>query len=397
MSDLQHLERDITFFANGPVRKEALEPVIEEASRRGYSVSITDNLSAEAEIGVYNDHTDRIEEVNSKLSCIMFHSIDCSYKERHWMREHWDSFDIGFVIGEVAASNWQSQSSFPKARPSIGVFSVGWPKGDKAFTDEFKNMIQQERDERDLYSNPTIIYAPSGSTSDKQKLEELLNAIKQIDYTANLLIRQHPSVKNPVPDGLVERVEENDRIHLLDQSRDIIECIALSDILISEESSVLLEAVLVNTIPISVVDWPIVRGRQKKTKSVKTIPETAIRTSRENLPNTLEEVINDLDTILEQIIGKRERNFSNVGKSSSVTMDIIDAYVDDEAPPMEPVESHESLTANIYWKLKITPTNFYQGSRKRVVNSMSDRTKEKLKKLKLDKAILAIDDLFDYK
>ena len=50
------LKKDITFIYSDSAEKSIYKPVAEEAEKRGYKVTLTDDKFAKSEIGVYCQH-----------------------------------------------------------------------------------------------------------------------------------------------------------------------------------------------------------------------------------------------------------------------------------------------------------------------------------------------------
>ncbi|RQG92067.1 CDP-glycerol glycerophosphotransferase family protein [Natrarchaeobius chitinivorans] len=327
----------ITFFSNGPVRKEALDPIVAEAERRGYDTVFEEDLSAEAEVGIYNEHTYRIQEVNAALSVIGFHSIDCPYKGDHWIGEPWDQFDIGFVPGAATGEKWVRNSWYPKARPDIGLFEVGWPKSDDVFSDSFQQRLEAIRTEYRVPEGSSVMFTPSYPST--EKLREFLSATEKYD---NRLVKLHPSHNNR---EIAQGVKTDDVI-FLDENKKIMECLSIADVSVSDESSVIQESILTGTIPVSVTDWMIGSNRDKKPSA--RMPGFAIQTPRSNLGSTLSSLVDDLEAHREQLLEQRDHHFANVGSSAAVAMDVIEAVIHDDPLPVAPLEPEYSLPAHIY-------------------------------------------------
>lgn len=74
--------------------RSAYQPIAEEAERRGYCVTITDDKFAKCEIGFYCQHMNHPQY--SKFSVIMLHDIIQQYGNWPdiWYREPWNKYDI---------------------------------------------------------------------------------------------------------------------------------------------------------------------------------------------------------------------------------------------------------------------------------------------------------------
>jgi len=343
--NLNDLSKEITFFSTGPVRREVFQPIEVEAKKRGYETKYTSDHSEKAEIGFYNEHTYRINQINSELSAITVHSLDCLYGENHWITEPWSRFDIGFVPGEYTAKKWKNCSWYPKARPNMGVYRTGWTKSDPIGTQQFNKEVNKIKDEINLFEGKTALFAPISATD--QKFYDFINNCGCFD---NLLIKTHPSYDTNLPD-----VKE-DNITILPPETGIFKSSALADVLVSDKSSVLQESILTETVPVSVVDW--VSGFSKNKSIDSRIPDFAIKTKREQLNNTLHSVIKNYDTHVDQINHVRDEHFDNIGNSAAVTMDIIDEIVAYGCPQQQPIESDYSIIARTYGVFRETIADY---------------------------------------
>jgi len=365
-----NLSKEITFFSTGPVRREVFEPIATEAEKRGYETSYTDDHSTEAEIGFYNEHTYRIDQVNSTMSAITVHSLDCLYGENHWITEPWSQFDIGFVPGAVTAKNWQDCSWYPKARPSMGVFRTGWTKADPIRTDQFSKSVNDLARQIGLSEGKTALFAPIAATD--EKLQDFVESANQFE---NLLVKTHPSYDPDLSD-----ITEP-KLTVLSPKTEIFKASAVADVLVADESSVLQEAILTETIPVSVVDW--ISGSSKTETAGSHIPDFAIKTNRQNLRETLCLIIEEYDTHVERIRDAQHKHFDNIGHSSVVTMDIIDEIVAHGQPQRPPIEPDYSTFEAVYG-------NF----REFLVDYIPERAKEPLRSMRVDEAMFKIDKRF---
>jgi hypothetical protein len=139
-----------------------VEPLAEEAAKRGYTIHFTEQMDERAEIGVYCQHACI---PNADFSIIMLHDL----AQRHdiwpnfWHYEPWHHFDIGLLPGQTWVDRWQYLADFPVAKTKLGVFNLGWPKADLIFRnhDQFATAAQQLREKLGLKHKKSILYAPS--------------------------------------------------------------------------------------------------------------------------------------------------------------------------------------------------------------------------------------------
>lgn len=371
------IERRITFFVNQPKHEEAVAPIAEAARNRGYEVTYTGDLAADAEIGVYLDHVHKINSVNATLSVVMLHSIDDAYKPDHWLDEPWYRFDVGLLHGNPAVENWISQSWHPKTRPKLGAFCVGWPKFDPVFSPGSGPDADALKSQLGIDDGLTAIYAPYGEDDDK-----LASFVAEARGTVpNLLIRHAPRDEVDYTRPFYEEILADDRVYVLDDTWEFIECLRISDVLVSDGSSVIQEAVLTDTVPISVTEW-------RKPAVDEVLPEYCFETSRNELAALLENICDDLSAYRRTLQEHRDNHFANLGSSSETVVDLLDAFVDGREPPIDPIPHETTAIRRVYSRLIGMP---YQRFRDRVVFSMSNDTKARLRRWQLDRPLNYLD------
>lgn len=386
---MDNVTREITFFSPGGLHDEAVEPISDEAKRRGHDVRFSRDVTDSAEIGVYTQHTHKISAINADLSFVSFHGIDQGYTE--WTSENWNRFDVGLLPSKVAAENWQSKSWQPRIRPKIGVFPVGWPKSDVVFTAQFQDRVDQLVQEYDIDDGRTTIYAPT--VENDGKLHDYVAASRDVADT--ILVKHAPYESAEYLADVYDQYEDDDQVYLLDPSEPIFPCLAAADVLVSDESSVLQEAALTDTIPVSVTDWPM-RDRERPYPGVQ-LPEFALKTERDQLSGTLTSVFENYEQQLSSLEEHRDRHYANVGESASVTVDLIEAIATGSTPPVEPVEpvsGNLETLRSAYFDMRSNVAKPYHRTRAAFVNRLSDEHIETLERLGLHKVLHLVDKAF---
>lgn len=326
----KNIKKEITFFCTDKVERQCCDSIIKEAELRGYKVRVTDNKFEKAEIGIYLSHWNFPK--HSKLSAVMLHDLGQQHGEwpMMWKLEFWDKFDLAFLPSNDWAEMWTNGSKYKFVRPRIGAFLTGWPKSDRIFeknffsdTDTIKEMIDS--------SKKTILYAPSWEWNEREL--EIATIVKDMDV--NLLIKQFPATPTVFPQQyeIINKVHEKVRalnlsnVHILDSSVNIYDAISVCDVLVSEESSTLYEAMLMDKPMIAVTDWLVPDVNPPR------LPEFpydfAIHTEHKFLKQTLQNVLQNNDS-LESIKKFREKNFSDLGNSGKKTMDVIDSILENK-------------------------------------------------------------------
>lgn len=330
----------LTFFHSDDCERQAVAPIAEEAERRGYSVRFSPDLSERVEIGVYCQHACR---PNADLSVIMLHDL----AQRHdiwpafWDHEPWDAFDIGLVPGEAWVQRWKSQAGQLGAAPRLGVFEIGWPKADLIYRsrEQFHAQAEELRKSLGLIHPQTVLYAPSWENDGKQ--DDFVQSL--VDLPVNLLLKQAPwSEAYPWVLENIREMDERHRgiagnVHIIDRGVSIMYCIGVSDLLVSDESSVLIEASLHGVPSLSVTDW-LIPDRQPP-RPVCVPFENVQKTTRSALRESVEKLLADPVLARSEALGLRDHHFSHFGQSSKLAMDLIEAAWAKSPLPFAPLQT----------------------------------------------------------
>ena len=326
------MKKEITFFYLDNVEKWALENIFDEASKHGYKVKYSKNLNEECEIGFYPQ--DYYVKPNSKLSVVMLHGMDQGRLNwpNHWSNEPWNKYDIGFLPGKSWSERWNDYSWDPSTRTKKGVYEVGWPKSDKVFKDSFFNNIKSLKEGLNLRFNKSILYAPSFETDNKQI--EICKILK--DLSSNILIKHwltnedsqnYIDLKKNIDEANLYVKKNMHNGYILDPNLNIVDCLALSDVLITDESSVLYEAFLLNVPTVSVSDFVMRTNNSKPARPVKPSNECYRIVPKLKLYETITEILNNKQKISKEIDEKKNYHYSNLGNSSKVIISILEDII----------------------------------------------------------------------
>lgn len=322
------LKRDITFIYSDSAEKSFMDLLAKEAEERGYTVTVTDDPFARCEIGVYCQHVNFPKY--SKKSMIMLHDIIQQYSNWPdiWLREPWNKYDVGILPSDQWVENWNQCSQFFYARPKMGMFKVGWPKADLL-------AHINASDHRKLFyekygldsSKKTVLYAPAWENDHKQ--DDFVQAM--LPLGVNVLIKQWDADPEKFPQ-VVKNIKEMEELHckmenvtVLPPSMNIFEAILASDVLVSEESSTMCEAIMVGVPAISVSDWLI--PDVTPSRYPKCDYDFVVKTTKSELSECANEVLIHYDEYKKQAEEYSKKNFSNVGSTCNKIMDIADDLV----------------------------------------------------------------------
>ncbi|MDO9366614.1 MAG: tetratricopeptide repeat protein [Methylotenera sp.] len=328
----------ITFFYTDNCERQALEPIANEAKIRGIEVLFSTNSKELAQIGVYCEHACT---PNADFSVILLHDL----AQRHdiwpnfWHYEPWSKFDIGCIPGQSWVERWQNQADFPMARPRLGMFDLGWPKADLVFKDRsrFAQEAQKLRETLGLKYEKSVLYAPSWENHGKQ--DDFVQAFK--DLPVNVLLKQAPW-SNSYPQVLENIRQMNElhqgcaeNVHIIDVEVSIMYCLSLADVLVSDESSVLTEALLLDVPGVAVTDWLIPDTIPPRPASVPY--DYVTKTTKAEMRQVVQAILAEPEVSRTKTRFDRDYQFSHLGESSIRVMDNIVAGYRGQALPYSPV------------------------------------------------------------
>jgi hypothetical protein len=329
-------KRTITFFYSDNVEKQTAAPIAEEAERRGYKVKFTDALLDKADIGFYCQHLCFPE--NSNFSLIMLHDLGQGHNRWPdiWAGEPWDQFDIGILPGKDWVKRWLSVCDQVYTRPKKGVFELGWPKADtlSANSEEASRL----KNDLKLQYPISVLYAPSWENHGKQ--DKFVQALKELPV--NLLLKQapwsdtHSTIKNNISEMNALHRNYRDNIHVIDPDVSIFTCLTLSDLIISDESSVLIEALLLDVPSVAVTDWLIPDCNPPRYADVPF--DFVEKTTCRQLQSTVVRMIDNLEAYCSNTLVRRDDIFSYLGKSSVKIIDIIDHFLINSPTDIKKIE-----------------------------------------------------------
>lgn len=316
----ERTERKITFFYSDKGEFHNLAPLMTEAKKRGFQVVCTKDMGEEAEIGIYCQHVNF--KGKAKFSIIMLHDMMQGIKNwpDHWIAEHWDQFDIGVLPGRDWGERWEKQGCFYYSNTKRGVYELGYPKSDYIQSEEFIQKTSKLRKKLNLKYEKTILYAPTIERNNHQ--QEFIEELHSLEV--NLLIKHaHWSEEIKGSLQIKEQIEEMRKLHegkyenvyFMDTSENIMDALGISDLLISDESSVMAEALLFSIPSISVTEWA---GKELPYNYVYKCSINQLREYGEQIMNGLK---NDID-----IEKYRKQLFGNEGGCIIELLDLIEYF-----------------------------------------------------------------------
>lgn len=358
------INKDITFIYMDSAEKGIMECLAKEAESRGYKTKLTNNKFEKCEIGVYCQHINFPQF--SKFSLIMLHDIIQQYGNWPdiWLREPWNKYDIGILPSDQWVKNWNECSHIFYARPRKGMFKVGWPKADIISNLDIKNYRKEFYEKYGLDpEKKTILYAPAWENDNKQ--DDFVQSM--LGLNVNILIKQWDADPEKFPQ-VVNEIQKMEKLHkglqgvtILPPSTNIFNAILASDILVSEESSTMSEAAMVGIPAVSVSNWLIPDVTPSRFPVCNY--DFVEMTKKEELRECISKMISNYDQYKKKTEIYAKNNFSNIGISSKMIIDIIDDVVMGNKP------RYECLKAKDNYKIGLKRTlRFYYYSIKREIN-----------------------------
>lgn len=317
--------KDITFFYTDKGEYYNLKPIADAAVKRGYNVTFTKNITQKAEIGVYCQHVCYPE--NSKFSLILLHDLAQGHNRwpNLWELERWDKFDLGIVPGKFWSDLWEQCGCQYYANPRYGVYEFGYPKSDLLDAPELKNRAQELKEKFHLKYNYSVLYAPSWENNEKE--DDFVRALASLNV--NLLIKQAhwPDAYDQIINNICQmrKLHENkyDNLYYIEPEESIMTALELCDMVVSDESSVMSEAVMFGKPSVAVTDWLIPDTVPSRFASV---PMNYVLKCKKV---ELREYVTNLaahSTNYNSILEKGKLVFSNQGNCCNDILDAIDYF-----------------------------------------------------------------------
>lgn len=320
-------EKSITFFYTDKGEYYNLKPIADEAMKRGYRIKFTENIKENAEIGVYCQHICYPE--NSKFAVILLHDMLQGHNRwpNIWAREPWNKFDIGIVPGKLWAELWSQCACLPYANPRYGTFELGYPKSDLINTHSYSKRSLELKKALNLKYHVSVLYAPSWENDEKE--DDFIRALASLPV--NLLIKQ--AHWNLDYSYIIRNIEQMRRLHegkyenvyYIETEESIMTALELCDLVVSDESSVMTEALLFNKPSIAVIDWLIPDTMPSRFASVPI--DYVVKCKKVELRENVEKFLRN-DPEFRTVLVKGKEVFSNQGSCCSDILDAIQFYTE---------------------------------------------------------------------
>ncbi|MCR4892814.1 MAG: CDP-glycerol glycerophosphotransferase family protein [Lachnospiraceae bacterium] len=317
--------RKITFFCESKGQLYNVEPVIDEARARGYEIHMTEDLGEKADIGIYCQHRPKPE--NSEFSVILLH--DLGQGQEHWPAfweiEHWDIYDLGILPGPFWGEMWSRTSFDYYTIPRHGAFALGFPKGDTIGDEKIGNRAGELREELGLKYDYSILYAPSYENDGKE--HDFVSALQSLPV--NLLIKQAhwPGKYQSVLEDIARMRDMHEgkynNVYYIEPEESIMTALAMCDLIVSDESSVMAEGLMFGKPSIAVMDWKIPDTTPARYSCVPI--DYVYRCNKADLRENAEKFLKG-EISLARMEEWRDLLFGNMGNCSRDILDAIEYY-----------------------------------------------------------------------
>lgn len=318
-------EKEITFFYTDMGEYYNLKPIADLAESRGYKIIFTKDIHQNAEIGVYCQHICYPE--NSKFSLILLHDLAQGHNRwpAFWELERWDKFDIGIVPGHSWANLWSTCAFQYYTNPRCGAYELGYPKSSLISSRDLTERVRTLKEQLHLKYDFSILYAPSWENDGKE--DDFIKALSS--FKVNLLIKQaHWSEKYS---NIIENIKEMRNLHegkfdnvsYIEPEESIMTALAMCNLVVSDESSVMGEALMFDVPSIAVTDWLIPDTTPSRYASVPM--NYVVKCKKSELQDCVQRFLSSPEDY-NSIIENGKLLFSNAEHCCSDILDAIEYY-----------------------------------------------------------------------
>ena len=315
----------IHFVAGERIANEIWQPVIAEAEFRGHKVSVDSNPNVRADIGFYCD--DLSLPGPQKLTVISRNGLDQGHQNWHtpdifFAQENWGLFDIGLLPGPYYAEMFSKAEPNSTSLPAMGAGVTGWPKADRL---KSRAGLALE----DVGESAVVLYAPNIECDGKQR--DLIRALDGLGVKLLIKHWETPEEAHVYPSLLTndylsnldaenEFADKFDWVEILPPESHIFDALEVSSILVSDRSSVLIEALAADVIPISVDNW-----RHNCPGKCEPPEYVAMRSTSDSLRKDIEALLKDFDWYMVRTVELKNLFFSHLGSSAKATLDFAES------------------------------------------------------------------------
>jgi hypothetical protein len=319
------LKPTLAFVFQELTQRHVWDDLIQIAEHNGFQTRLTTDPTEFADIGFYSgDHNN---PGNQTLTVITINGIDQDHvvRPRHhrfFQAEHWSDFDLGFLPGPHWMNGYLASPYIESISPKHGVFEGGWPKSDCLFRSGDPGVARL----RDGHKR-RVLYAPQTEADGKQS--QVINALR--DSEVQLLIKHWETATERqiypwlLSDSYMENLyAENETavaagpwVHLIDPTMNFISCLESCDLLITDQSSVLYEALLCGIPTMTVRGW---RHACEECLGPQPSPDICAVAENENIGRVVDQIFMNYKYWVELALSKRKEHFSHLGMAGRTVL-----------------------------------------------------------------------------
>ena len=368
----ENLKKDITFYCEDIIEEHLIEPLLKKFDSNNYKVKISNDFNSASEIGYYCSPSNNIRNIKSKFSIISLGGMDQGklYWPNFWFKESWSRFDLGVLPGKNWSSMWKKYSWYTNARTKYAISETGWPK--TFFLKKNKKSIPR------LINKFNILYAPCFETDNKGI--EIVNIIKDLDV--NLIIKhlpwRNPSEKVQFKDirsnisNMIKYAKKNlkNKVYIISSKENIFDYFGNADLLITDESSLIYEALLFEIPIVSCSDWVMRVNNINIPRKIQKDHNACIYVGKKKLKKKIIEIKNNYNKFKNLISEKKNMHFSHIENSIDIIFSLINEIVEKNQITnfIKPTYKKNKYFSLIYNYLK-----FYKEKLKKVLRILSYR------------------------
>lgn len=320
-------KRKITFYHTDHHEFHICKTLSKKAKKYNFNFEFTNNLNKKSDIGFYCLDSNYVKNINSNLSIITLGGLDQGKLiwPNLWQKENWNKFDLGFLPGKVWKKKWLLSSWDINSRPKKSMNLIGWPKTEMIF----KNVKNFKKSQKKLSKvigfkkNKTIIYAPNREIDGKAN--NVIDSVKKLGL--NLIIKQFAwsqkdqKIKFKDIRSNIKKTNSyakkilGKKVYIVNPSQNIMDYYGMANLLITDESSVIYEALLFNLPSLSVLDWKMGQNNSQNFRAPVIDKDVSFVIDRINLTKKIRSIFKDYNFYKKKIINKKFDHFSHLENS----------------------------------------------------------------------------------
>jgi hypothetical protein len=316
-------ELTIVFVSEDPTQQHVWDPLRNLAASLGFKVSTSYDGRKVGDIGFYCG--DEISSGHQSINVVTINGLDQDHVIRpnyvdFFRKENWVNFDFGFLPGPRWFRGFKQAQKIDNVSPKFGVSCTGWPKSDYLFAngDPGRKKIADRPVSR-------ILYAPQTEQDGKQSslLSQLdLNrfSLKIKHWESDRYRQIYPWLITDAYMANLEKENENASslgAQIIDPESNFIDLLRDTDILITDQSSVLYEAMLCGIPTIVIEGWKHACGN---CAGPQPSPDATLVSGIDEINAVLHYAETHYRKLQRLQLKNRRKNFTNLGNASNTTL-----------------------------------------------------------------------------